>query len=107
MKSRFPSEIRLFTACNSNGVVGGCLVFETSRVAHIQYISANEEGRQSGALDLIFDYLINNTFKNKKYFDFGISTENGGDILNTGLISQKEGFGGRGIAYDIYKINIK
>lgn len=31
----------------------------------------------------------------KKYFDFGISTEQNGKYLNEGLIAQKEGFGGR------------
>lgn len=106
LKSKFSSEIRLFTASDSKKVIAGCLVFEISQVAHVQYISANEIGKQSGALDLLFDHLINNVFSQKKYFDFGISTEDGGQYLNTGLISQKEGFGGRGIVYDTYQINI-
>ncbi|EIA46149.1 hypothetical protein cco111_09042, partial [Campylobacter coli 2680] len=41
-----------------------------------------------------------------KYFDFGISTENGGQFLNHGLISQKEEFGGRGVIYDFYELCI-
>lgn len=106
LKKQFPDNIRLFCTLNHNEVVGGCLVFETDNVAHTQYISASASGKENGALDLLFDHLINNIFKNKKYFDFGTSTENNGHFLNQGLISQKEGFGARGIVYDTYQINI-
>ena len=41
-----------------------------------------------------------------KYFDFGISTEHNGRLLNEGLIYQKEGFGGRGICYDTYEYTL-
>ncbi len=106
LKEKFPNEIRLFCAEKENKVIAGCLVFETDKVAHIQYISANEEGKKCGALDLLFDKLISETFSDKRYFDFGISTENGGLLLNEGLISQKEGFGGRGVVYDTYSLNL-
>lgn len=106
LKNKFPDNIRLFCTLKHNEVVGGCLVFETDLVAHTQYISASPEGKETGALDLLFDHLINNIFEKKKYFDFGTSTENQGYLLNEGLISQKEGFGARGIVYDTYQINI-
>lgn len=107
LKSRFPSEIRLFCALKDDKILAGCLVFVTDKVAHIQYISASEDGKRIGALDIIFDKLINEVFPDKKYFDFGISTEDGGFYLNEGLISQKEGFGARGVVYDTYQIDIK
>jgi len=50
--------------------------------------------------------LIKNVYRNKKYFDFGISTENNGRILNKGLIAQKEGFGARAYVHDFYEIKI-
>lgn len=106
LKNSFPRYIRLFCAAKKNEIVAGCLVFETEKVAHIQYISANEEGKQTGALDFIFDKLINEVYTDKTYFDFGISTEEGGHFLNEGLISQKEGFGARATVYDVYTINI-
>ena len=38
------------------------------------------------------------------YFDFGRSTENpDGSGLNEPLVFQKEGFGARGLCYDIYE----
>ena len=39
--------------------------------------------------------LIEDVFSAKRWFDFGISTEDDGRILNQGLIEQKEGFGAR------------
>ncbi|NDW17702.1 GNAT family N-acetyltransferase [Dysgonomonas sp. 216] len=107
LKSKFPDNIKLFTVSENTEIIAGSLIFETNSVAHIQYISANERGKQIGALDLLFDTLINRYFSDKRYFDFGISTENGGLYLNSGLIFQKEGFGARAIVYDTYLIDIK
>ena len=44
--------------------------------------------------------------REKKYYDFGISTENFGQILNSGLISRKEDFGASSVMYDFYQINL-
>lgn len=43
------------------------------------------------------------TFKKEEtlWLDFGISTENGGKYFNEGLISPKEGFGGRTNVYEM------
>jgi hypothetical protein len=38
------------------------------------------------------------------YFDFGISNERGGRILNEGLADYKEGFGARAVAHDFYEL---
>ena len=106
LMSRFPQQIKLFTVCKEQQVVAGCVVFITTNVAHIQYIAASDEGRQLGALDLLFRHLINERFKQMAYLDFGISTENGGQWLNEGLIFQKEGFGGRAVCYDTYAVDL-
>lgn len=102
---RFPKSIRLFMAYNDKGVsIGGTLVYEMLQVVHTQYISASEEGKSVGALDLLFDYVINEVYANHQgFFDFGKSTEEEGRVLNAPLIFQKEGFGGRGVCYDCYE----
>ena len=64
------------------------------------------EGKELGVLDLLFDYLINQEYTNYPYFDFGQSTEQMGNYLNESLIFQKEGFGGRGMCYDIYEYGL-
>ena len=82
-------------------------MYITDCVAHVQYIASTAEGRESGALDALFDTLIHDTFVHKEYFDFGVSVEQGGHFLNNGLIFQKEGLGGRGICYDTYSVELK
>lgn len=113
LKSRFPDDIRLFMSFSHDGKpLGGTLVFETPQVIHTQYISASPEGKALGALDLLFDYIINKVYDNRvkypniKYFDFGKSSDGDGHALNGNLIFQKEGFGGRGVCYDWYEYDL-
>ena len=103
LMSRFPNNIRLYVAKMNGEIVGGILIYVTPQVVHTQYISASVEGKKHGALDLLFDYIINKVYANCRYFDFGKSTEQGGAYLNEPLIFQKEGFGGRGVCYDWYQ----
>lgn len=103
LMSRFPNNIRLYVAKMNGEIVGGTLIYVTPQVVHTQYISASVEGKKHGALDLLFDYIINKVYANCRYFDFGKSTEQGGAYLNESLIFQKEGFGGRGVCYDWYQ----
>ena len=106
LHARFPENIKLFTAKKEERVIAGCVIYESTKVAHIQYIAASPEGKDKGALDGLFQYLFDNIYNDKEYIDFGISTEDKGKILNEGLLFQKEGFGGRAITYDTYEINL-
>lgn len=100
LKSLFKNNIELYSVKNKNlEVVAGTVLYINNDVVHVQYISANEEGKENSALDFLFDYLIKNKFKDKKYFDFGTSVEGNGKYLNEGLVFQKEGFGARGVVY--------
>ena len=103
LMSRFPNNIKLYVAKMNGEIVGGTLIYVTPQVVHTQYISASVEGKKHGALDLLFDYIINKVYANCRYFDFGKSTEQGGAYLNEPLIFQKEGVGGRGVCYDWYQ----
>ena len=103
LMSHFPNSIKLYVAKMNGEIVGGTLIYVTPQVVHTQYISASLEGKKHGALDLLFDYIINKVYANCRYFDFGKSTEQGGAYLNEPLIFQKEGFGGRGVCYDWYQ----
>lgn len=103
LKSRFPENIRLYVARHNGVIVAGTVLYLTDNVAHVQYISANENGKRLGALDLLFSELITNEFAGMPFFDFGSSSEQMGNYLNEKLIFQKEGFGGRGVVYETYK----
>ena len=106
LHTKFPKNIRQFNVYKDDEVVAGTTIFETNHVAHVQYISANNEKQQLGSLDFLFEYLINSVFKDKEYFDFGISNENQGQNVNRGLLFWKEGFGARTIVYDFYEIDL-
>ncbi len=101
---RFPDRIRLHLAVKGAEVLAGTVIYLSDTVAHTQYISASPEGKRDGALDLLFDRLINDVYASRRYFDFGTSNEDGGRYLNESLIYQKEGFGARAIAYDTWRI---
>lgn len=106
LQSRFPPNIKLYLAYKGDVALGGTLLYITKQVVHTQYISANMKGKELGVLDLLFDYLINHEYTNYPYFDFGQSTEQMGNLLNESLIFQKEGFGGRGMCYDVYEYEL-
>ena len=106
LKSRFPENIRLYNAYLGDALVGGILLYIYKNVVHAQYSSATPEGKHMGALDIIYDRLLNHDFTEYKYFDWGRSTEGDGHMLNENLIMQKEGFGGRAVIYDTYEYTL-
>jgi hypothetical protein len=107
LRSRFPQHIRLFVACKDGRVIGGTLLYICARTVKTQYISANDEGRRVGALDLLFSTLLDKCSENgMEYFDFGTSNRPDNDDLNDSLIFQKEGFGGRAVCYDTYEYSL-
>lgn len=103
LKGKFPHNIRLFSAFDVNEMLAGVIIYESRNTAHCQYIASGEKGRKTGALDLGFDYLINDIYKHKRYFDFGTSNEKDGSV-NLGLITQKQEFGGRAVVHELYEI---
>ncbi len=107
LHSKFPKIIRQFNVYQNDKIVAGTTIFETNLVAHSQYISGNSDKNELGSLDFLHDYLISNVFKDKKYFDFGISNENQGKNINEGLLYWKESFGARAISQDFYEVEIK
>lgn len=107
LHNRFPRNIVLYQAEYEGRVVGGVVLYVTQQVVHAQYSSATPEGKQLGAIDMIYDRIIHEDYTNYPYFDFGRSTENAdGSGLNTSLVFQKEGFGARGLCYDIYEYDL-
>jgi hypothetical protein len=106
LSKKFPDNIKLFGAFFEGKMVSGTIIYECSDVAHFQYAASTDEGNSLHGEDLVLDFLINDYYSEKKYIDFGRSTENYGEYLNKGLISYKEAFGARSTSYDIYKMDI-
>lgn len=108
LKSRFPDNIRLLCITGDDGtLLGGTLLFVTDKVVHMQYSATTDEGRRVSALDHLYEHIIKDCFADKEFFDFGISVEEGGRYLNSGLIAYKERLGGRAVVYDTYIMDLK
>jgi hypothetical protein len=103
---RFPNEIKLLVALVDGQIEAGTLLFRTPTCDHAQYIAASQRGNQVCALDAVFDHCI--TAANsaeKRWFDFGISTEDSGQLLNEGLYGFKSEFGAGGTLYESYELS--
>ncbi len=106
LADRFPDNIKLFASFRDSIMMAGVVIYESERVAHAQYIGAVEEGYKQGAVDCIINYLINDYYGEKRFFDFGVSTEPVGTFLNAGIIKNKQSYGARAIAHDFYELDL-
>lgn len=104
LASRFPNNIKCICGFLSGKLIAGTVLFVYDRVVHTQYLCADEQAREIGALDLVVFDCMTRYRATHKWQDFGISSEQGGEVLNDGLIAQKEGFGGRTNVYETWRI---
>ena len=105
LHSRFPRNIVQYNAYLDGEVLAGLTFYLSPQVLHGQYCSSSPLGKQLGAVDALYERAMYQDFPDYQYLDYGRSTEGDGSILNTGLVAQKEGFGGRAICYDTYEWN--
>ena len=104
---KFPKNIRQFNVYHKDVIIAGTTIFETKNVVHSQYISGNETKNETGSLDFLHHNLISTVFKNKAFFDFGVSNEQQGRKLNKGLLFWKESFGAKTVTQNFYEIETK
>lgn len=97
----FPNNIRLVVAESPHGeLLGGAVFYVTDTCVHAQYIAAVRSDEFVTPLPLLFHWVAGRAAAvGRRYLDFGTSNEDNGNILNEGLIRQKYGMGGRGVAY--------
>lgn len=103
LKSRFSDNIVQYNAYLGDELVGGITFYVMGHVLHGQYSGTNDVGKQTGAMEAIYEQVMYHDFTHMRYLDFGTSNESGGLVLNEGLISHKEGYGGRTVCYDTYE----
>lgn len=103
LKSRFPDNIIQYNAYIDEEIVGGITFYVMGHVLHGQYSGTSDKGKQTGAMEAIYEQVMYHDYAHMRYLDFGTSNEQGGLILNEGLIAHKEGYGGRTVCYDTYE----
>jgi hypothetical protein len=106
LAKKFPENIKLFSAYHQQDMAAGCLIYESKNVAYGQYAANSKSNRTLAAQDVIVDYLVNEYYVGKKYFDFGVSTLDMGRVRDEGLLAHKEGFRASSIMYDFYELPI-
>ncbi len=105
LREKFPQEIIIRCALIDGLVEAGLVLFNSPMVWHTQYIAASEVAYKVSALDAVFDAVIHEAQqKGVRYFDFGISNEKEGWVLNDGLYRFKSEFGGGGIIHECYEL---
>lgn len=106
LRDRFPQNIRLFTASLDGEPQAGVCMYLTDTVAHAQYIATTPRGRKLNLLTPLFHHLIELYSATHRYFDFGTSNEEGGLVLNAGLLRQKSSYGATATIYSRYLLTL-
>lgn len=106
LAGRFPEAIRLIAAEIDGRVEAGIVTYESPCVLHIQYIASTEAGDEAHLLDAVIHRAQLQAREAGKWLSFGISTTEGGRVLNGGLTYYKESFGARTIVQDAYEISL-
>ncbi len=106
LAARFPENIRFFATFLDGEPHAAVCVYDTGEVAHAQYIATTPRGRELNLLTPLFHKLITETYKTRRYFDFGISNEDHGRYLNEGLLRQKCSYGATGTTYPRYLLHL-
>lgn len=104
LAGRFPERIQLLGATLGDSLIAGAVMFRMETVVHCQYSAANDLGRETRVLDLVYERAIADATAQGVPFDFGTSTEQGDRILNAGLQAYKESFGARTVVHDHYEL---
>lgn len=106
LKDRFPDNIHLHTITLGGEWMAGVCIYDTGLVAHSQYTASTPAGRELSMVFALYSHLINNVYHSRRYFDIGISNEEGGHVLNTGLLRQKSSFGCTGVAHQTFILKL-
>lgn len=107
LQEMFPEKIKCIVGKVEDEVVAGVVLFHTPKVVHVQYAASSSKGNAVGAQTGVVEHAIE---KGKdwraRYFDFGISTEGEGRVLNEGLHRFKGSFGAGSIAHEFYELDL-
>lgn len=107
LAQKFPDHIKQLSIYKNQQIVAGTTLFLTKTTVHPQYVSGNTNKNAYGSLDLAYFHAINDFKKGRRYFDYNISSEENGKVLNKGLLFWKETSGARAYTADTYEVETR
>lgn len=109
LHQRFPENIIPYEVYSKDGEYAAfALIYKFKNVFHTQYLDVNYAFSREYPNLFLLHYLIREAADEKyRMFSFGASTEQGGQILNEGLFSYKQGYGGGSIILPVYQKEIQ
>ncbi len=108
LANHFPDNIHCICGAADGIILGGIVLYISPTCHHTQYITSSPTGNAVSVLDKIFNFAIAHAKqKGVRWFDFGISNENNGKVLNNGLYQFKSEFGGGGTVHDFYELDLR
>ncbi len=106
LMQRFPERIGFCGAWQGGTLLAGGVLYRYDGVLHTQYLATSDEGRDCGALDRVIEHAIERHAADCRWLNFGVSTTEQGRVLNTGLVAQKEMFGGRSTVLQTLELDL-
>lgn len=104
----FPDDIILVAARADGLLAGGAVLLSAGPVLHMQYTATTEHGRAVCVTDLVMERAIDIARRRgHRFFDFGVSTPDGGWCLDDGLYEFKISFGAGGVVQDQYELDLR
>lgn len=104
LKQKFSQNIILSIVKKDGRIVAGAILFIFGKVVHTQYLAVTEVGKNLCAMDFLMNAVIEHYKATCTGLSFGISTEQGGQIVNEGLVLQKESYGAKNYLINTYQI---
>lgn len=98
LRQRLPDRIACFKAELDGKMVAGVVVYLSRKVAHVQYMATDQDGRKSHALDGLIVWLMKLYEGRARWLSLGISNHRDG-TLNQGLFDYKLSFGAKRVAH--------
>jgi len=107
LKSIYPDNIRLFVVSEGQDFLAGVVVFETGKVAKLQYIASSDKGKNLKALDYIMEHFIKEVYSHVKFLDLGTVHHPLTEEPLEGLILWKESWGGKAMPISKYDLKLR
>jgi len=108
LKTIFPNDVQLVAVFKDNVMIAGITAFKCNELAaHTFYFASDSAYQHLRPLNLAVTQLIKWGLENHLLFlNFGISTENGGKVINYGLFRFKESFSAHDIIRTYWQLEL-